>query len=413
MYKKFLNDCPVCNHNRSQMLLKLDCGNFDNSPLYETVRVKSCEKCGHIYNDLSKEEYTGLLKYYNEEYAPININSGDKEGDRPGSYNSYTMMRYSQLIAQIGKFIDYKSKILDVGCAGGGFLSFLQKRGYSNLFGIDFTEKYIMEAGKNSKFILKPGSAEQIPFENKSFDIIIIDQVVEHLLNPRKFFQEAKRILKDKGLVFVGIPDSSKYNEYYIFDFYWFLLREHIQHFDLPHLTRLAESEGFELVEYTHNESPMMSNTMILPNLNAVFAYNGKAANDYFLDKGSNKDLNTLIYRTSDYIKQENSTFGARSQRVELVAKSGRPVYIWGIGREFLFLYTNASLNNCKIITLLDSNLYKQSACTVSGMKINDVSMLQSVSARDAFLAITAFGHSGKIKQAAAKMGFNGEFADI
>lgn len=401
---KFSN-CPICNSDEKKVLINLDCGNFDGSYLYETVKIISCEKCGHIYNDITEEEYSGLLNYYNEEYAPINISFGNEHGDRPGSCNSNTLVRYSQLAEQVEKFIDGKSKVLDVGCAGGGFLSYLQERGYCNLFGIDTTENYILEAGKNNNnLILKLGSAEDIPFENNFFDIIVIDQVLEHLVNPGKFFQEAARVLKKGGLIFIGLPDAGQYNEYYIFDFYWFLLREHLQHFDLHHLNKIAGNYGFELLEHSFNESPMMSNNMVLPNLNAVFKFTGNSKKLI-----SDKNLPDLTPKIKNYIIQNKLTFETKLKYTEHLAKSGRPVYIWGISREFLYLYQNTNLKNCNIIVLLDTNLYKQSKCTFKGIKINDPSLIKNVLDENTVLIVTAFGHKNKIKQAAINLGFNGD----
>ena len=56
----------------------------------------------------------------------------------------------------------------------------------------------------------------------------------------RRFFREAKRVLADDGYLCIGIPDASRYDKMYFFDFFWFLIREHIQHFDIEHLKLLA-----------------------------------------------------------------------------------------------------------------------------------------------------------------------------
>ncbi len=42
------------------------------------------------------------------------------------------------------------------------------------------------------------GSALQLPFSNHSFDLIIIQDVIEHLTNTSDFYSEVKRILKSK-----------------------------------------------------------------------------------------------------------------------------------------------------------------------------------------------------------------------
>jgi len=85
--------CPVCGSSRAINMLELNCGNFDDSMLYQTVKVNACEQCGHVHNRLLPDEIVGLMKYYDEEYAPTNMGSTDKTGDRPGSNDKNTLGR--------------------------------------------------------------------------------------------------------------------------------------------------------------------------------------------------------------------------------------------------------------------------------------------------------------------------------
>src|SRR4030042_6220324 len=105
MKKKKLVNCPICNSNKAINMLDLNCGNLDNSTLYQSIKINVCRECGHIYNHLSPDEIDGLIKYYNEEYAPVNIASTDKTGDRPGSNNQNTLGRYDQLYDMMLKYI--------------------------------------------------------------------------------------------------------------------------------------------------------------------------------------------------------------------------------------------------------------------------------------------------------------------
>jgi len=49
-------------------------------------------------------------------------------------------------------------------------------------------------------------SADSICVEENSFDIILLTEVLEHILNPTSVIQEAKRILKPKGLLIITMP---------------------------------------------------------------------------------------------------------------------------------------------------------------------------------------------------------------
>lgn len=49
-------------------------------------------------------------------------------------------------------------------------------------------------------------SAEDVPFENFSFDIILMAEVLEHLENPSSSLQEAYRLLKKNGSLVITMP---------------------------------------------------------------------------------------------------------------------------------------------------------------------------------------------------------------
>lgn len=52
------------------------------------------------------------------------------------------------------------------------------------------------------------GSALQLPFSNHSFDLIIIQDVIEHLTNTTDFYSEVKRILKGNGVIYLSTPNK-------------------------------------------------------------------------------------------------------------------------------------------------------------------------------------------------------------
>ena len=384
-------------------MLDLNCGNFDGSMLYQMVKVNACEQCGHVYNRLLPDEIVGLKKYYDKEYAPTNLASTDKTGDRPGSNDKNTLGRYDQIYDLLSKYVNSDVRVLDIGCAMGGFLDYLHAKGIKSLSGIDPTQKYVDYARQKRNYTIKQGCAEVIPFGDNRFDLLVMDQVLEHLIDPRKTFQEAKRVLVDGGLFCIGVPDASRYDKMYFFDFFWFLMREHIQHFDIEHITLLAASEGFELLGFHNSETPMMSEKMILPNLNMIFRLTGK--------KGEikvTKECFSLTKKIKIYVANEIERLNKKKVVIHKLVESQRPVYAWGIGREFLYLYVSAGLKNCEIVGLIDVNPYKQNNCVLDGETIIDRTTLNKASV-NSVLIITAIAHTAQIQKMLKKIGYSGE----
>jgi len=52
------------------------------------------------------------------------------------------------------------------------------------------------------------GSALQLPFTNNSFNLIIIQDVIEHLTDMNGFYSEVKRVLKNKGTIYLSTPNK-------------------------------------------------------------------------------------------------------------------------------------------------------------------------------------------------------------
>ena len=79
-----------------------------------------------------------------------------------------------------------------------------------------FFSSFEMTRSNNSNYIAKVnGSALQLPFANHSFDLIIIQDVIEHLANTNEFYFEVKRVLKTNGTIYLSTP-----NKFSIFNFF-------------------------------------------------------------------------------------------------------------------------------------------------------------------------------------------------
>jgi len=285
----------------------------------------------------------------------------------------------------------------------GGYLDYLNQHGFINLFGIDLTQKYVDHVNKLGKYTIKLGNAESIPFSGNYFDCLVMDQVMEHLVEPINAFKEAKRLLREGGFFCIAVPDASRYDQKYFFDFYWFIMREHIQHFDIEHLKLMAAQEGFELINFKQSETIMMSEKMLLPNLNLIF----RSTSQRNEIKITSECLN-LTKEMKKYVANDFERLEKKKIVIDRLIKSERRVYAWGIGREFLYLYESAGLKKCNIFGLIDANPVKQNNFLLGGKKIFDSSILNK-STSDSVLIITAIAHAEQIQKTLQKTGYAGE----
>ena len=103
--------------------------------------------------------------------------------------------------------IQPQDKVLEVGCGAGHILEKIKQ---GSLTGVDISPVQIERARKRlgSKAELIMAKGENLPFKNESFDRIICTEVFEHVLEPVLILAEMKRVLKNKGIISLSVPNE-------------------------------------------------------------------------------------------------------------------------------------------------------------------------------------------------------------
>ena len=99
-------------------------------------------------------------------------------------------------------------RLLDLGCGNGNILKTLNERIHAEYYGLDISEKMIEEAGKKlgKAARLQVGDAEQLPYKDNFFDVVVCNASFHHYPNPEKAAAEMGRIIKPGGLLILGDP---------------------------------------------------------------------------------------------------------------------------------------------------------------------------------------------------------------
>lgn len=97
------------------------------------------------------------------------------------------------------------SKVLDIGCNDGTFIQLLKDKRDCDVTGVDISEKLVEEAkAKGLNVIL--ADAENLPFEDGTFDYVTCMEVFSHLTDINVALSEIKRVLKPKGVLLGSVP---------------------------------------------------------------------------------------------------------------------------------------------------------------------------------------------------------------
>ena len=101
----------------------------------------------------------------------------------------------------------------DIGCGGGKYLiDFLAPRSASvvgfeyNQSHVNLAQRRIARARMSHRIKINQGSAEELPLEDNSIDLVLCTQVLEHLPNPAKGVAEIARTLRPRGRGILSIP---------------------------------------------------------------------------------------------------------------------------------------------------------------------------------------------------------------
>lgn len=136
----------------------------------------------------------------------------------PEEYSEMEKEWNSQSFARFVPYVALEDKlILDAGCGLGGGTVYYAQHGAISVTGIDIDKKHLRYAKSfakkeqisNAYFALT--SLAALPFDDNTFDIVMLRDVAEHIPRPLLFqaFEECKRVLKKEGRFCISFPPWS------------------------------------------------------------------------------------------------------------------------------------------------------------------------------------------------------------
>jgi 2-polyprenyl-3-methyl-5-hydroxy-6-metoxy-1,4-benzoquinol methylase len=110
-------------------------------------------------------------------------------------------------------FISKNSSVLDIGCGEGNFLIKLSEMGIRNE-GIEFNKEAVTKC-KSKGLNVEIKTIETLRNEGKTYDVITLFQVLEHIQDIKGFVEDILSILKVGGTLIIGVPDNDPYYAWY------------------------------------------------------------------------------------------------------------------------------------------------------------------------------------------------------
>lgn len=88
-------------------------------------------------------------------------------------------------------------RVLDVGCGAGNMAHHLAH--YGQVTGVDLNSRPL-EIARQRGLQVQEGSADDLPFDDQTFDLVTLLDVVEHVPNEHGVFSECRRVLRGPDL---------------------------------------------------------------------------------------------------------------------------------------------------------------------------------------------------------------------
>ena len=156
-----------------------------------------------------------------------------------------SLKRKLKLINQVS---EKKGLLLDIGCGTGDFLHIAHKNGW-RILGI---EPHPAARGlanfKTNGFVFDSHQLEKC--EAKSFDVITLWHVLEHLPNLFDQFAMFYKLLKEDGSLIIAVPNYKSYDAQ-VYNEFWaaYDVPRHLWHFSQHSIKALSEKFQMKVVE--------------------------------------------------------------------------------------------------------------------------------------------------------------------
>ena len=229
-------DCIVCKHEQKKIF---------NYKSYDYYR---CGSCGLISPDPIPDEKTI------EEHYSIGFKEGNylrlRQWETQYRHVYQTMAQFLQKgISPLG--IDLKgASILDIGCFTGDFLQILNEYG-ADVYGVELQKKAVEIANQKLPGRIYEADIYNDVFPNLNFDIICMNGLIEHVIEPVKLLHRSFELLKPGGVLMIQTPNSGSVLSY-VMRQYWPPVApvEHIYLFSRKSMQFVLATCGFNELKY-------------------------------------------------------------------------------------------------------------------------------------------------------------------
>lgn len=222
--------------------------------------VVQCQDCGFMFvNPLPTEDeiarlYADDLFYHNEQEDRV-------EFDMEPEVRQWEEPRYMKQLAKVVRYVS-SGKMIDIGCGCGVMLRTAQKLGW-NVHGLELSKACVELCRDKWHLNVQHGSILQVKYPEESFELVVIDNVFEHLISPECVLEKVRMILKPKGILLISVPNILGFS---FRCWFWYIKARnipfepksygHLFFYTMPTIISMLEKNGFIVKEAYIDQAP-------------------------------------------------------------------------------------------------------------------------------------------------------------
>ena len=241
MFKKI--ECDICGSADQEIIysskkISQDCSYFvTEENLFPPSRIARCNDCGFIFAIPSEDPdvfSNAYIKMVDEKYV-------EEELGRRLSARS--------ILKKLNNFKKHGNKLLDIGCCTGFLLDEAKNMGWDTS-GVELSAWASQYATEKFNLKIYNMPLEKADFPNEYFDIVIMQDTIEHLHHPRQMLLEINRILKTNGILYINTPDIESFTSKILKAKWWGINQFHLYYFSKKSLSEILNLSGFVVLKY-------------------------------------------------------------------------------------------------------------------------------------------------------------------
>tara|TARA_B100000989_G_C19484892_1_gene446949 strand:+ start:102 stop:1100 length:999 start_codon:yes stop_codon:yes gene_type:complete len=293
--------CPICNNCEFKQLSRLFDDRYGEPNIYS---ISKCTSCNHLIT-IPRIKNKDLSSLYGNFYPRKDL-SPDRILQEAKAENS----KFSKIIRWLkgtnnqGQFFIRKNQfMLDIGCGSGVSLIEASNLG-ATAFGVeaDPNIKYLAEKLKLNIFI---GDFDKDTYFGKNFDLIVMNQVIEHIPEPSDFLKIIKGKMTRESILVVSFPNTKSFWRY-ISGNKWinWHVPYHLHHFNAFNFERMSKNCGFKII----NKKTITPNIWTILQIRTFFntykkGEKNKLWNKVYLNKKNIKNKTKILFNFRIIIK--------------------------------------------------------------------------------------------------------------